>query len=98
MAQRFIATRLPEEDAAVLDRLLRHSRESIYSLLRNFLLTYIKLADPANWQDERPPLDLLRYITSGTKGQRDAMRSAAQEEELRSMFSDIRYEKERRKP
>lgn len=95
MAYRFIATRLTEEEAQVLDRILRRRRETIYSLLRLLLSSYIKLADPEAWKNEKPPIDLMRYIIEGTKEQRDAMRAAAQEEELASMFRDIRYEREK---
>jgi hypothetical protein len=38
----------------------------------------------------------MRYIVEGTREQRDAMRAAAQEEEVSSMFKDIRYEREKR--
>ena len=48
---------------------------------------------PNEWKDERPPIDLMRYIIEGTKEQREAMRAAAQEEEVSSMFRDIRYER-----
>jgi len=95
MAYRFIATRLTEEEAQVLDRILRRRRDTIYSLLRLLLSSYIKLADPEAWKNEKPPIDLMRYIIEGTKEQRDAMRAAAQEEELASMFRDIRYEREK---
>ena len=39
----------------------------------------------------------MRYIIEGTREQREAMRAAAQEEEVSAMFKDIRYEKEIRK-
>ena len=96
MAYRFIATRLTEEDARTLERILARRRESIYSLLRLLLSSYIKLADPTMWKDEKPPIDLMRYIIEGTREQRDAMRAAAQEEEVTAMFRDIRYEREKR--
>lgn len=96
MAYKFIATRLTKTEAEALERILKRRRETIYSLLRLLIGSYIKLADPAAWKDERPPIDLMRYIVEGTKEQRDAMRAAAQEEELSSMFKDIRYEKPRR--
>jgi len=96
MAYKFIATRLTRAEAEALDRILRRRRESIYSLLRLLISSYIKLADPDVWRDERPPIDLMRYIVEGTKEQRDAMRAAAQEEEVSSMFRDIRYEREKR--
>lgn len=98
MAYKFIATRLTADEAEALDRILRRRRETIYSLLRLLISSYIKLADPEKWQGERPPIDLMRYIVDGTKAQRDAMRAAAQEEELSEMFNDIRYEREKRKP
>ncbi len=96
MAYKFIATRLTRAEAEALERILRRRRESIYSLLRLLISSYIKLADPDVWRDERPPIDLMRYIVEGTKEQRDAMRAAAQEEEVSSMFRDIRYEREKR--
>lgn len=96
MAYKFIATRLTRAEAEALERILRRRRESIYSLLRLLISSYIKLADPDVWRDERPPIDLMRYIVDGTKEQRDAMRAAAQEEEVSSMFRDIRYEREKR--
>lgn len=96
MAYKFIATRLTRAEAEALERILRLRRESIYSLLRLLISSYIKLADPDVWRDERPPIDLMRYIVEGTKEQRDAMRAAAQEEEVSSMFRDIRYEREKR--
>jgi hypothetical protein len=89
---------LPEEEARYLDRILTRRRETIYSLLRLLLGSYIKLADPAQWDGERPPIDLMRYIINGTKEQREAMRAAAQEEELSEMFKDIRYERQKQKP
>ena len=92
-AYRFIATRVAEADAQALDRILARRRVSIYSLLRLIISSYINLADPGKWKDEQPPLDLLRYIISGTKEQREAMRAAAQEEAVASMFNDIRYER-----
>lgn len=97
MAYRFIATRLTEEEARALDRILTRRRETVYSLLRLLISSYIKLADPKEWKDERPPIDLMRYIIEGTREQREAMRAAAQEEEVSAMFKDIRYEKEVRK-
>ena len=96
MAYKFIATRLTRAEAEALERILRRRRESIYSLLRLLISSYIKLADPDVWRDERPPIDLMRSIVEGTKEQRDAMRAAAQEEEVSSMFRDIRYEREKR--
>jgi len=96
MAYKFIATRLTRAEAEALERILRRRRESIYSLLRLLISSYIKLADPDVWREERPPIDLMRYIVEGTKEQRDAMRAAAQEEEVSSMFRDIRYEREKR--
>ena len=98
MAYKFIATRLTEDEARVLDRILTRRRETIYSLLRLLISSYIKLADPAAWKDERPPIDLMRYIVEGTKEQRDAMRAAALEEDISSMFQDIRHEREYKKP
>jgi len=98
MEYRFIATRLTEDEAAALENVLRRRRETIYSLLRLLVASYLKLADPEQWKDERPPIDLMRYITEGTRAQRDAMRAAAQEEAVTSMFRDIRYEKEKRQP
>jgi hypothetical protein len=98
MAYKFIATRLTEDEARALDRILTRRRETIYSLLRLLISSYIKLADPAAWKDERPPIDLMRYIVEGTKEQRDAMRSAALEEDISSMFKDIRHEREYKKP
>lgn len=97
MAYKFIATRLTRDEAEALERILAHRRESIYSLLRLLIDSYIRLADPEVWKDERPPIDLMRYIVDGTKEQREAMRAAAQEEELSAMFKDIRYEREKRK-
>ena len=96
MAYKFIATRLTKEESEALERILKRRRETIYSLLRLLISSYIKLADPESWGDERPPIDLMRYIVNGTKEQRDAMRAAAQDEELSSMFKDIRYEREKR--
>ena len=98
MAYKFIATRLTRDEAEALERILKRRRETIYSLLRLLIGSYIKLADPNVWKDERPPIDLMRYIIEGTREQREAMRAAAQEEELSSMFNDIRYEREKRKP
>lgn len=98
MAYKFIATRLTEDEARALDRILTRRRETIYSLLRLLISSYIKLADPAAWKDERPPIDLMRYIVEGTKEQRDAMRAAALEEDISSMFNDIRHEREYKKP
>ena len=98
MAYKFIATRLTEDEARALDRILTRRRETIYSLLRLLISSYIKLADPAAWKDERPPIDLMRYIVEGTKEQRDAMRAAALEEDISSMFKDIRHEREYKKP
>ena len=95
MAYKFIATRLTEEEARALDKILARRRESVYSLLRLLIASYIKLADPEAWKNERPPIDLMRYIIEGTRQQRDAMRAATQEEELSEMFNDIRYEKTR---
>lgn len=97
MAYKFIATRLTRDEAEALERILARRRESIYSLLRLLIDSYIRLADPEAWKDERPPIDLMRYIVEGTKEQREAMRAAAQEEELSAMFKDIRYEREKRK-
>ena len=97
MAYKFIATRLTRDEAEALERILKRRRETIYSLLRLLIGSYIKLADPNVWKDERPPIDLMRYIVDGTRQQREAMRAAAQEEELHGMFSDIRYEREKRK-
>lgn len=97
MAYKFIATRLTRAEAEALERILKRRRETIYSLLRLLISSYIKLADPEAWKDERPPIDLMRYIVEGTREQRDAMRAAAQEEELSAMFKDIRYEREKRK-
>jgi hypothetical protein len=96
MAYKFIATRLTEEEATILDNILARRRESIYSLLRLLISSYLRLADPSVWTDERPPIDLMRYIIDGTKEQREAMRAAAQEEEISAMFSDIRHEREKR--
>jgi hypothetical protein len=93
MAYKFIATRLTRAEADALERILARRRETIYSLLRLLISSYIKLADPNEWKDERPPIDLMRYIIEGTKEQREAMRAAAQEEEVSSMFRDIRYER-----
>ena len=93
MAYKFIATRLTRAEADALERILARRRETIYSLLRLLISSYIKLADPNEWSDERPPIDLMRYIIEGTKEQREAMRAAAQEEEVSSMFRDIRYER-----
>jgi hypothetical protein len=93
MAYKFIATRLTRAEADALERILVRRRETIYSLLRLLISSYIKLADPNEWKDERPPIDLMRYIIEGTKEQREAMRAAAQEEEVSSMFRDIRYER-----
>jgi hypothetical protein len=93
MAYKFIATRLTRAEADALERILARRRETIYSLLRLLISSYIKLADPNEWKDERPPIDLMRYIVEGTKEQREAMRAAAQEEEVSSMFRDIRYER-----
>lgn len=93
MAYKFIATRLTRAEADALERILARRRETIYSLLRLLISSYIKLADPNEWNDERPPIDLMRYIIEGTKEQREAMRAAAQEEEVSSMFRDIRYER-----
>jgi hypothetical protein len=93
MAYRFIATRLTEDEAGHLDRILTRRRETIYSLLRLLIASYIKLADPEAWEAERPPIDLMHYIVAGTKAQRDAMRAAAQEEEIAGMFKDIRHER-----
>lgn len=93
MAYKFIATRLTRAEADALERILARRRETIYSLLRLLISSYIKLADPNEWKDERPPIDLMRYIVEGTKEQREAMRAAAQEEELSAMFKDIRYER-----
>jgi len=98
MAYKFIATRLTEDEARALDRILTRRRETIYSLLRLLISSYIKLADPVAWKDERPPIDLMRYIVEGTKEQRDAMRAAALEEDISSMFNDIRHEREYKKP
>ena len=98
MAYKFIATRLTEDEARALDRILTRRRETIYSLRRLLIASYIKLADPAAWKDERPPIDLMRYIVEGTKEQRDAMRAAALEEDISSMFKDIRHEREYKKP
>jgi hypothetical protein len=39
----------------------------------------------------------MRYIIEGTREQREAMRAAAQDEELSAMFKDIRYERKREK-
>ncbi len=97
MAYKFIATRLTRVEAEALERILKRRRETIYSLLRLLISSYIKLADPEVWKDERPPIDLMRYIIEGTRQQREAMRAAAQEEELHGMFNDIRYEREKRK-
>ena len=97
MAYKFIATRLTRAEADALERIMARRRETIYSLLRLLISSYIKLADPEAWKDERPPIDLMRYIVEGTREQRDAMRAAAQEEELSAMFKDIRYEREKRK-
>ena len=93
MAYKFIATRLTRAEADALERILARRRETIYSLLRLLISSYIKLADPNEWKDERPPIDLMRYIVEGTRQQREAMRAAAQEEEISSMFRDIRYER-----
>jgi len=93
MAYKFIATRLTRAEADALERILARRRETIYSLLRLLISSYIKLADPNEWKDERPPIDLMRYIVEGTRQQREAMRAAAQEEEVSSMFRDIRYER-----
>lgn len=93
MAYKFIATRLTRAEADALERILARRRETIYSLLRLLISSYIKLADPNEWKDERPPIDLMRYIIEGTRQQREAMRAAAQEEEVSSMFRDIRYER-----
>jgi len=93
MAYKFIATRLTRAEADALERILARRRETIYSLLRLLVSSYIKLADPNEWKDERPPIDLMRYIIEGTRQQREAMRAAAQEEELSAMFKDIRYER-----
>ena len=93
MAYKFIATRLTRAEADALERILARGRETKYSLLRLLISSYIKLADPNKWKDERPPIDLMRYIIEGTKEQREAMRAAAQEEEVSSMFRDIRYER-----
>jgi hypothetical protein len=93
MAYKFIATRLTRAEADALERILARRRETIYSLLRLLISSYIKLADPNEWKDERPPIDLMRYIVEGTRQQREAMRAAAQEEELSAMFKDIRYER-----
>ena len=93
MAYKFIATRLTRAEADALERILARRRETIYSLLRLLISSYIKLADPNEWKDERPPIDLMRYIVEGTRQQREAMRAAAQEEEVSSMFKDIRYER-----
>jgi len=98
MAYKFIATRLTEDEARALDRILARRRETIYSLLRLLISSYIKLADPMAWKDERPPIDLMRCIVEGTRGQRDAMRAAAQEEGVTAMFKDIRHEREYKKP
>jgi hypothetical protein len=97
MAYKFIATRLTRVEAEALERILKRRRETIYSLLRLLISSYIKLADPEVWKDERPPIDLMRYIIEGTRQQREAMRAAAQEEELHAMFNDVRYEREKRK-
>jgi hypothetical protein len=97
MAYKFIATRLTEEEAEALERILKRRRETVYSLLRLLIASYIKLADQQAWKDEKPPIDLMRYIVDGTRQQREAMRSAAQEEELSAMFNDIRYERDRKK-
>lgn len=97
MAYKFIATRLSKAEAEALERILRRRRETIYSLLRLLISSYIKLADPEVWKDERPPIDIMRYIIEGTREQRDAMRAAAQDEELSAMFKDIRYERKREK-
>ena len=97
MAYKFIATRLTKAEAEALERILRRRRETIYSLLRLLISSYIKLADPEVWKDERPPIDIMRYITYGTREQREAMRAAAQDEELSAMFKDIRYERKREK-
>lgn len=97
MAYKFIATRLSKAEAEALDRILRRRRETIYSLLRLLISSYIKLADPQAWKEEKPPIDLMRYIVEGTKEQREAMRAAAQEEEVSSMFRDIRYERNYKK-
>lgn len=93
MAYKFIATRLTRAEADALERILARRRETIYSLLRLLISSYIKLADPNEWKDERPPIDLMHYIVEGTRQQREAMRAAAQEEELSAMFKDIRYER-----
>lgn len=93
MAYKFIATRLTRAEADALERILARRRETIYSLLRLLISSYIKLGDPNEWKDERPPIDLMRYIIEGTRQQREAMRAAAQEEEVSSMFRDIRYER-----
>ena len=93
MAYKFIATRLTRAEADALERILARRRETIYSLLRLLISSYIKLADPNEWKDERPPIDLMRYIIEGTRQQREAMRAAAQEEEVSAMFKDIRYER-----
>ena len=93
MAYKFIATRLTRAEADALERILARRRETIYSLLRLLISSYIKLADQNEWKDERPPIDLMRYIVEGTRQQREAMRAAAQEEELSAMFKDIRYER-----
>ena len=98
MAYKFIATRLTEEEARMLEKILARRRETLYSLLRMLISSYIKLADPSEWKDERPPIDLMRYIIHGTREQREAMRTAAQEEEITSMFNDIRHEYQKRKP
>lgn len=98
MAYKFIATRLSRAEAEALERILKRRRETIYSLLRLLISSYIKLADPDVWTDERPPIDLMRYIIQGTKEQRDAMRAAAQEEEITSMFKDIRHERPKCQP
>jgi hypothetical protein len=97
MAYKFIATRLTKAEAEALERILRRRRETIYSLLRLLISSYIKLADPEVWKDERPPIDIMRYIIEGTREQREAMRAAAQDEELSAMFKDIRYERKREK-
>ena len=93
MADKFIATRIPREQARMLNKILARRRETVYSILKMLVSSYIKLADPNEWTDERPPIDLMRYIIEGTKEQREAMRAAAQEEEVSSMFRDIRYER-----
>jgi len=97
MEYKFIATRLKRAEAEALEMILKRRRENIYSLLRLLISSYIKLADPEAWKDERPPIDLMRYIVEGTRKQREAMRAAAQEEEVSAMFKDIRYERERKK-